>query len=102
MGKLIEKSVVVTLPAEEITRLERLVGAGAYGTLDDIVREAVHVWLGEHPPAKPKAEPVFELRGHVSDFIGRRFGQNAVSFSQSLESLGGVSSGLESGSSPVA
>lgn len=102
MDKLDEKSVVVTLPAEEISRLEGLVGAGAYGTLDDIVREAVHIWLGEHPTQPPKKEPVFELRGHIRDVLGRPLGRGGAGFPESFESLGGLSSDPESGTSPIA
>jgi Arc/MetJ-type ribon-helix-helix transcriptional regulator len=103
MGKKVEKSVVVSLSVEEISRLEALVGAGAYVTLDDLVGEAVHHWLGEHAPAKPvKNEPVFVLRGHVRDVLGRPIAESETGMPESLESLAGLSAETNSGHSPSA
>jgi Arc/MetJ-type ribon-helix-helix transcriptional regulator len=100
MGTAIEKSVLVTLSADEIARLEGLVGAGAYETIDDIVREAVHQWLGEVSVRKPavKNEPVFVFSGHIRDMLARR---PEVRISESFKPLEPTSSEIESGRSPI-
>lgn len=100
MGKKVGKSVVVTLSVEEISRLESLVGAGAYDTLDDLVGEAVHCWLGEYAPPKPvKNEPVFVLSGYVNDVLGRPVAKGNAQIPESIESLGSLSSNTDSGHS---
>jgi putative addiction module CopG family antidote len=57
-------SLQVTLPAEQMERLDELVESGEYASRDDVVREALKLWEERHSLEESAEETAWLKREH--------------------------------------